>query len=43
MEDMPEIETLRVDCDTGSFGYHAAGRRLAIMLDGVIYLLDRTP
>jgi hypothetical protein len=36
-----EIETLRVDCDTGSFDYHAAGDRLAIMLDNVIYLMDR--
>ena len=38
-----EIETLRIDCDTGSFDYHAAGSRLVIMLDGVIYLLDRAP
>jgi len=42
---LPEAPTLRVDCDGGSFDYHAlaeAPPRLVIMLDGRLVMLERT-
>jgi hypothetical protein len=36
-----EIDTLRVDCDTGTFDYHGGSGRMLIMLDGVIHILER--
>jgi hypothetical protein len=38
-----EVDTLRVSCQSGVFDYHAIGQRLVFMLDGVIYVLARTP
>lgn len=37
----PEAETLRVDCDGGSFDYHRASGDLLVMLDGAILRLTR--
>lgn len=38
---LPEAPTLRVDCDSGSFDYHAQPR-LVIMLDGQLLTLEHT-
>ncbi len=38
-----ETETLRVTCTNGVYDYHAVGQRVALGLDGVIYVLGRAP